>query len=313
MIKRSKLRLFGAAATLAIFLAANPSMAQVPVTDAQVTANTQQILQKVTQHLTLLQQIQQLTQQIKAATGNAGAGANGIQKLLSGSGLSSGSSLLTSLTGMAQGIIASTSQNSSTAGTTTNPAVSSLTNNTSAPFTAALGTLSSIMNGQVTGSNAIQQLNSMLYINSSTAPTAQQVEAVNDIRRLNLQNAAITALSTALQVQNSVGNNGSSQFSSLTQGASQTGDLRSDIAANTTAMLKMLEQTVAQNGLLAASLNLQAAWNIAQDGINGRAGGNQNGTGSTGTSTNSTGTPATTGTTNTSTTTTQTGTATTAQ
>ncbi|WP_163047314.1 hypothetical protein, partial [Acinetobacter nosocomialis] len=65
-----------------------------------------------------------------------------------------------------------------------------------------------IMQGNVNGDQAMRALQSVLYVNSQTAPTSQQVEAVNDMRRLNLQNAVTSALAIAMQVKGSIGQDG---------------------------------------------------------------------------------------------------------
>ena len=164
-----------------------------------------------------------------------------------------------------------------------NSALSTPSSSGPSSLSAQLGKLNAVINGQVTGSQAITQLQSILYINSAAAPTSQQVEAVNDIRRLNIQNASIEALAAALQAKNAAANLSGGTLKAMMTDAQNTQDVRGDLAANVTAMLKMLEQAVVQNGLLAADLHLECAILIGNDGENGRDGGNQNKSGSTST------------------------------
>ena len=336
-----------------------PVVAQVPVTDQQVTSNTKQTLDKVTQSLTQLQQIRGLVQKLQQATGSGGS-STGIGGMLSGAGLGSlmggGSnpmSILNSLTGLATQITSMVQQaNQSNAGSSSaaasptctpapaqvvttvtcmvnqgavdvfqagdgsgtvvidqisavgsptdgsTPYTSGLSFTTEAstcpanativsagqvsvPSTAApvcttvstqsagvqqgLQALNSVLGGGATGQQAMSQLSQALY--ASPSASGQSVQDVNTLRAMNVASSAVSALSAAMNVKNSVGSSGASDLQSLIGSITGSSNIRSDLAGNTSSILKMVEQQTATNGLLASGLQLQAATAIANSAV----------------------------------------------
>lgn len=252
-----------------------PAHAQVPVNDAKVDATTvAQLAQakKILEESTLLKTAMEATQK---AIGGEGGGllggllkGTGLDKLVSSAtSLMNGTGGLSSAMGMMQGV----SQIMKTA-----QSIQSMAKNPSQAMNSALDVFNKVANGNSEIGNMQKALQSVLYTNQAGSPTSQQVESINDMRKLNLQNAVTSGLAVALQVKNMLGSGGEANaIKALAEGASGSKNLRSDIAANTSALLKIIEQTTATNGLLAAQLHIDSAYMIANDGINGReVGGN---------------------------------------
>lgn len=271
---------FMAAATLFVVTASPfaPANAQVPVTDSRVQSTTNSQLSELQKQLQQLQQITRTVQQLQQATGNAGqgagsGGAGNIMGMISqGLGALSGQGGTNALSGMnlnnlgSLGGIMSIVQSAS-------GMIRQATQNGGAqnqPMQNAMSAFNSILQGNINGDQAMKALQSILYVNSNSAPTSQQVEAVNDMRRLNLQNAVSSALAIAMQVKGSIGQDGYGSISQIAQMAQSSQNLRQDMMTNTTALLKLAEQTTVQNGLLAGLLHMEGAWQVSQDGVNGR-------------------------------------------
>ncbi len=256
----------------------NESLAQVPVTDSRVQQTTNSQLQELQKQLQQLQQITRSVTQLQQATGSMGqgAGSGGMGNIMGmisqGMGAISGAGGLGSLGNMnlsqlgGLGGIMSIVQSASNI-------VRQATQNGGAqtqPMQNSLSAFNNIIQGNMSGDQAMRALQSILYVNSNTAPTSQQVEAVNDMRRLNLQNAVSSALAIAMQVKGSIGQDGYGAINQIAQMAQGSQNLRQDMMTNTTALLKLAEQTTVQNGLLASLLHMEGAWQVSQDGINGR-------------------------------------------
>jgi uncharacterized alpha-E superfamily protein len=254
------------------------SLAQVPVTDSRVQQTTNSQLQELQKQLQQLQQITRSVTQLQQATGSMGqgAGSGGMGNIMGmisqGMGAISGAGGLGSLGNMnlsqlgGLGGIMSIVQSASNI-------VRQATQNGGAqtqPMQNSLSAFNNIIQGNMSGDQAMRALQSILYVNSNTAPTSQQVEAVNDMRRLNLQNAVSSALAIAMQVKGSIGQDGYGAINQIAQMAQGSQNLRQDMMTNTTALLKLAEQTTVQNGLLASLLHMEGAWQVSQDGINGR-------------------------------------------
>lgn len=254
------------------------SHAQVPVTDSRVQQTTNSQLQELQKQLQQLQQITRSVTQLQQATGSMGqgAGSGGMGNIMGmisqGMGAISGAGGLGSLGNMnlsqlgGLGGIMSIVQSASNI-------VRQATQNGGAqtqPMQNSLSAFNNIIQGNMSGDQAMRALQSILYVNSNTAPTSQQVEAVNDMRRLNLQNAVSSALAIAMQVKGSIGQDGYGAINQIAQMAQGSQNLRQDMMTNTTALLKLAEQTTVQNGLLASLLHMEGAWQVSQDGINGR-------------------------------------------
>lgn len=259
------------AASLGAAAPAHVAHAQgVPVADAKVDVTTAAQLaqaKKILEESTLIKTAMEATQK---AIGGEGGGllggllkGTGLDKLISSAtSLMNGSGGLSSAMGMMQGV----SQIMKTA-----QSLQSAVKNPSQAMNTALDVFNKVAGGNSDIGNMQKALQSVLYTNQSGSPTSQQVESINDMRKLNLQNAVTSGLAIALQVKNVLGSGGEANaIKALADGAGSSKNLRSDVAANTSALLKIIEQTTATNGLLAAQLHIDSAYMIANDGVNGR-------------------------------------------
>jgi hypothetical protein len=260
-------------------LTSTASHAQVPVTDQRVQQTTNSQLQELQKQLQQLQQITRTVGMLQQATGMMGQGAgsgnmgNIMGMVSQGLGALSGAGGMSSLGNMNLGQLGSLGGMMSIVQSASNM-VRQFSQNGGAqtqPFQNSMSAYNNIMQGNMNGDQAMRALQSILYVNSNTAPTTQQVEAVNDMRRINLQNAVSSALAIAMQVKGSLGQDGYGSINQIAQMAQGSQNLRQDMMSNTTALLKLAEQTTVQNGLLASLLHMEGAWQVSQDGINGRA------------------------------------------
>lgn len=270
---------FALALALSTALASAPAMAEVPTRDSTAISELKKILENVTKQLEEQKKTTTASEAIQKATGSQGTGSGsggGIMDMLKGTGLDKvisgaqslmngqGGNALGGAMGMMQGI----SQIMNTAKSFSGGNNSGGGNNV---MSQAMNVMNQVMNGNSQLGNMQKALQSILYVANSTAPTSQNIESVNDMRKMNLQNAVTSGLAIAMQVKNALGGGGESgALKQLASAAQNSQNLRGDIAANTSALLKLAEQTVAQNGLLAAQLHINSAWMIANDGVNGR-------------------------------------------
>lgn len=284
MIKRTAVALVLATSLGAVATAPAVYAQGVPVHDAKVDKTTKEQLEQTKKILEENKLIKAATEAIQKATGSEGkdggsGGLGGLSSLLKGTGLDkliSGAQSLMSggggggLSG-AMGMLQGVSQIMQTA-----KSLKSAGKNPSQAMSSALELFNKVSGGSSEVGSMQKQLQSILYSNQSGSPTSQQVESINDMRRLNLQNAITSGLAIAMQVKNALGGGGEANaIKSLAEGAQNSQNLRGDIAANTSALLKIIEQTTATNGLLASILHIDSAYMIANDGVNGReVGGN---------------------------------------
>lgn len=116
-------------------------------------------------------------------------------------------------------------------------------------------------NGQTIGT-AIPGVQESLYI--AGKPTPSQIEAINAVRAIVNRKTSVDGLAVAIQGKTAL-EKAPEELTKLADQASQSKDLRGDVAVNNAIMLKVLEQLQQNNAQIAALLHMMAAGNIARD------------------------------------------------
>ena len=116
--------------------------------------------------------------------------------------------------------------------------------------------ITNMLRGGASAPNAITIIQQTLYTPYGSA-TADQIEAVNGARRAIEQQATIQGIAAAsgtTQTQTS----GNDALQQLSIGVTNATNERGDIKANSAALMKVLEQATAQNGLLGRFLYVRS-------------------------------------------------------
>ena len=276
-----------AAAALAAFLASAPARSQVVTTDPSNTAQVAKTvttlgseLSTINKELTTAGSILNVQHNISGALGALGVSQDDIGGLTVGqlvSKVQMGFTTITKGVGQAEQILNEVHNlekdplNSMSLLTM----LQALSGSPSAQITSTnpnIATQLSAMNGLMSGSTSVPSSVSTIQNNMYTnalSPTAEQIENVNATRRAVVQNAAIVGMVQATTTQQSVSSHGQDSLGSLSQGVANAQDERGDIKANSSILLKVVEQVSAQNAMLAKLLYLESAQNMTTQGVYG--------------------------------------------